>query len=470
MIRIIEPDHKFLQREPTSNLLCTCCPAPGALKCSGCHLARYCSPGCQRKDRATHAAFCKSFDDFTANKRPSPLHIRAILFPENKKAPEWTWVLMRDDRAAIALTHLYKGLPTDGLTHVTFAEHLSTRCRRVPQNWLTSLSRCQLTKGEHASSLNQSVLSLGNPAHVGTYRGPLLVVANKPDLTTKDDRGIVALMEDVEMEDVAHVMDGLAYGSEHVPCVVNLPRYPRKTLPALKVNCMGDRWRFYRDALNWSRNDAAVYTHVTVPNVKWAWEDHQWPALGAFTVGLPWVYRRATTNKDFWHCAKPFGTTKPDETLLANDELGCLTWWNIRKEADLPKRLQGPIDPFVFLVEPNPGTALLFNIYGVPIRREHVKALHGYDIKQGLDLPSGWRYRSFCRDGFKGYWDEIKNENSMPDADLSDVPSPYAWEDKHREEHWCVEGWADYEILLERIVALVAQAENKHEDSVAGAS
>lgn len=260
----IPQDNRFLSCEPTSNNICTVCPQPTDLKCAGCGVARYRSKECQKMDRPTHKYFCASFESFSADERPSPLHIRAILFPAEKDRPEWTWVLMTQDRTAIALSHLYEGLPTDGLTEETPVMYFNSLASRTPQHWITGLVRNDKTRGEGSSSINKSMLGLGPLGHLHTNWGPFLVVANKPDLASQpDDRGLIALMEDVEMEDVWPVVEGCLYGDKKSPCVVNLPRCPYKSLPGIKINCVGDRRRFHPEN---PTSDQAIYESVNVPN------------------------------------------------------------------------------------------------------------------------------------------------------------------------------------------------------------
>lgn len=231
-IRIPKND-ELLAREPRSSLLCTVCPQPGHLICSGCHVMRYCSGECQREDRPTHKFFCTSFDQFTDDKRPSPQHIRAILFPENKKKPCWTWVLRNDDRTAVSLSHMYERLPTDGLTKMTPVMYMSCTTKRVPQQWLFSVCLDQFSRGEHASSINQSVLNLGPPGHLQTYWGPNLVVGGTPELAPSagfPEHPMIARLEDVSMNSTWFVIEAVMYGDHDSPCVVNVPRYPYKSL------------------------------------------------------------------------------------------------------------------------------------------------------------------------------------------------------------------------------------------------
>lgn len=444
---------EMLSRQPPTTPLCTVCPQPGHLTCTGCRSTRYCSAECQKVDRPTHKTFCNSLASFSADTRPSSFHVRAILFPEDKKKPEWTWALIREDRTAVDLSHLYANLPTDGLTKQTPVTYISYLTSRVPQRWLTSLALCQHSRGEGSSSVNKSVMNLGPPGHLQTYWGPLLVVAGKLEpVTPADDFGMAVRMEDVEMEDVWHVIEGIIYGDRNHPCVVNLPRYPHQSLPAIKINCHGDRHRFHpsKDC----ESDAAIYEEVRVPNKEPLAAPEQWPSIMAFLLGLPWLCRLVKSTLDLWDG----NSAERDNHLLRNGELGDLS-------ACLPEHgsdLLGYPTPFVLPTQPaniqqvrSPGTHVLVHVFGEPIRAEHVKVVNLFvnetSVLTAWYVP-GVGYKTYNRDVFRKFWEDKKRENDIPGVDLSGVPSPYAWMDKPREENKFVKNFAEYESLLEEAV------------------
>ncbi|KAH8767468.1 hypothetical protein F5883DRAFT_671071 [Diaporthe sp. PMI_573] len=450
-IRIPKND-ELLARQPRSNLLCTVCPQPGNLICSGCHSMRYCSEACQREDRSTHKFFCRSFDQFSTDKRPSPQHIRAILFPENKKKPEWAWVLRNDDRTAVSLSHMYEGLPTDGLTDMTPIMYMSCTTKRVSQQWLFSLCLDQSSRGEHTSSINRSVLNLGPPGHLQTYWGPILVVAGLPELAPLPrypDHPMRARLEDVSMNDTWFVIEAVLYGDHDSPCVVNVPRYPYPSLPALKINCVGDRARFHPDKDR--RSDAATYESVTVPNKEAISIMRQYPCIAPFLLGLPWLCRLVPNCFDLYHGEDHDSFFLPSP--LANPELGCIHACLRQHGSQLigaPGPQVRPTQACNIEETQPPGTVILVHVFGEPIRLEHVKVFNlFYDHAQ----PDNWYvpgtgYKTFNRDAFRKFWDNKKAENNIPGVDLSDVPSPYAWVDKPRQEDKYVEGFAEWERFL----------------------
>jgi hypothetical protein len=76
--------------ETTNEPLCLSCNKPGTLRCSSCSNARYCSTDCQKRDWKQHKAVCRSFS--TLPQRPTPEHIRAILFPVDEEKPRFVWI------------------------------------------------------------------------------------------------------------------------------------------------------------------------------------------------------------------------------------------------------------------------------------------------------------------------------------------------------------------------------------------
>lgn len=447
----IPQDNRFLSCKPTSNNICTVFPQPTDLKCAGCGVTRYCSKKCQKMDRPTHKYFCASFDSFSADKRPSLLHIRAILFPAEKDRPEWTWVLMTQDRTAIALPHLYEGLPTDGLTQRTPVMYFNSLTSRTPQHWITGLVRNHETRGEGVSSINKSLLGLGPPGQLHTYWGPFLVVANKPDLASQpDDRGVVAFMEDMEMEDVWPVVEGCLYGDKKSPCVVNLSRCPYKSLPGIKINCVGDRRRFHPEN---PTSDQAIYESVIVPNNFPFRERWQWPSILSFMLALPWLCRFACNSTDLWEM--PANVPRhPD--LVKNDELGYL---HVSLKEHGPQFLgfRGPDIASAVRITleftPHYGSVALVHMYGDLIRPEHVRLVNMFAAEKGfgtmLVMPGLLSYKEINPSAFRKFWDEKKRENAIPGLDLRDVPPPYGWEDQPRDPDKCVKNLAHYESFFD---------------------
>ena len=69
---------------------CGMCNSATAQQCKQCHSIAYCSTQFQKNDWPSHKVPCSQYS--SANDQPSPLHRRAILFPDSEKQPEFIWI------------------------------------------------------------------------------------------------------------------------------------------------------------------------------------------------------------------------------------------------------------------------------------------------------------------------------------------------------------------------------------------
>ena len=456
-IRVDEKYHCKLSCKPTSSDICTVCPDAGKVPCPVCRLVQYCSEECLKRDLPIHWLFCKSFWPFRAIKRPFAMGIRchrAILIPEND-SPRWTWVRTTPDLLFYYLDHLYGDLPYMGLRQRAESVQLGYHSIRVPKHGIIATMRCQSTRGENMSSLNKFLQCQGPSGHLGTVWGPVIVLAFKAGDPAKctDPWGLLGCVEDLEMADVAHVFHTLVHNNPENPCVVDVSRFAHKTIPAVKINCLGDRRRFHtnKNALD----DAAIYEAVIVPNVV-CHPSIQWPSISAFMLGLPWACRAVCSSRDFWVKAGPNdeGEWIPDGDSLRNTELGCL-----------PNSFRGPgRAEFVQALVParidrndNPGTVLILHMYGEVISVEHIKMF--WLFCEETDVMNLWYkpqqvVRVFHEAAFREFWGVKKKENAIPGMDLSEVPSPYAWQKKAGREN----SYLEYSQELEKYERLLKQA------------
>ncbi|KAI1651927.1 uncharacterized protein F4817DRAFT_85270 [Daldinia loculata] len=74
---------------PTLNQ-CAVCWKEGGQLCASCKSCHYCSKECQKADWKSHKLLCK--DMTTHSERPSPFHVRAIYFPQDKAVPQLVWI------------------------------------------------------------------------------------------------------------------------------------------------------------------------------------------------------------------------------------------------------------------------------------------------------------------------------------------------------------------------------------------
>ncbi|KAI1384954.1 uncharacterized protein F4822DRAFT_378535 [Hypoxylon trugodes] len=76
-----------------SSTKCAVCWKDGGKLCTTCKSCHYCSKECQSNDWKSHKLLCEAI--VTQPNRPSPAHVRAILFPDDKPTPELVWVPCR---------------------------------------------------------------------------------------------------------------------------------------------------------------------------------------------------------------------------------------------------------------------------------------------------------------------------------------------------------------------------------------
>lgn len=216
---------------------------------------------------------------------------------------------------------------------------------------------------------------------------------------------------------------------------------------SLKVNCFGDRVRFHPDKD--PHSDAATYEPVTVPNKEPLELVRQYPCILPFLLGLPWLARIAFNSLDLYEERED----GPSLRLLANPELGCVHACLNQHGSQvrgMPRPPARPTQACSIEETQPPGTIILVHVFGEPIRMEHVKVFNlFYDHAEPYRwYVPGTGYKTYNRDVFRKFWDDKKIENNIPGVDLSDVPSPYAWMDKPRQEDKYVEGFARWEHFL----------------------
>ncbi|KAF2015556.1 hypothetical protein BU24DRAFT_480309 [Aaosphaeria arxii CBS 175.79] len=71
---------------------CEICSHAASTRCRGCLSSRYCSESCQKAGWTKHKLVCKTYKDFSDDKRPGPAFHRGILFPEDDKHPRFVWL------------------------------------------------------------------------------------------------------------------------------------------------------------------------------------------------------------------------------------------------------------------------------------------------------------------------------------------------------------------------------------------
>ncbi|KAF1849080.1 uncharacterized protein K460DRAFT_278315, partial [Cucurbitaria berberidis CBS 394.84] len=72
--------------------LCEICNTPASMTCAGCDNSRYCSKLCRKRAWKKHKLLCSIFKEFSDDKRPTPMHRRAIYFPVDDDKPRFIWL------------------------------------------------------------------------------------------------------------------------------------------------------------------------------------------------------------------------------------------------------------------------------------------------------------------------------------------------------------------------------------------
>ncbi|KAH8748093.1 hypothetical protein F5883DRAFT_653270 [Diaporthe sp. PMI_573] len=323
---------------------------------------------------------------------------------------------------------------------------------RDPKDWLTGVLRHQPSRGENTSSINKSLLGLGPPGHLATYWGPMVVVSNVPGQASPTDGAqSVAHFKDLGMQDVWTTIAFLTYGDKKSPCLVNDPRAPLRSLPSIKINCVGDRIRFHPDKD--PDSDAAIYEAVTVPNGEPFPEKSQWPSILAVMMGLPWLCRVVYNSSNLWAKDPNGDYSVTEKALVANPELGHLHAFlqtASRENFVAPAHNERVIKALCLSIEPSPhyGSVILVNMYGELIPPEHVKMVNMFAEERGFGT-SGLKETTLT--GFGEYWDQKQRENNVPGMDLRGVPSPYAGRGLPHPRERCVENLDLYNSLFKEV-------------------
>ncbi|KAF2102322.1 hypothetical protein NA57DRAFT_54238 [Rhizodiscina lignyota] len=91
--RALPDSDKCPREEQRGCAVCATTDLPKNSSCPQCDYIDYCSTTCQKLDWKLHKPLCKSLKDF---KEVPQGYIRAILFPEEKRDPQWVFLKIKD--------------------------------------------------------------------------------------------------------------------------------------------------------------------------------------------------------------------------------------------------------------------------------------------------------------------------------------------------------------------------------------
>jgi hypothetical protein len=221
--------------------LCTVCDKDNARLCARCKSAAYCSEICQKVDWRTHKLLCAAFSEFDVSGRPTVNHVRAVLFPVDKKTPQLIW-----------LPWYWRGIPGDNYQSPVLDEFLGAGVfpERSPVDYNPILKRASrdcvticcregfLVDGSVPNS-SVSAITSTKPGRYHDWRGPILAYSKHgPDMNAR-------ICKDLDMNDFRHAADYFRWYN-YEPVLPASPAQPSQSpkVKGVRVNCDGDQKMF----------------------------------------------------------------------------------------------------------------------------------------------------------------------------------------------------------------------------------
>ncbi|KAI8944556.1 hypothetical protein F4801DRAFT_571314 [Xylaria longipes] len=403
---------------------CIICNKPNSLRCGRCKSVSYCSKLCQRGDYPVHKLLCASFLNFDMTTRPTREHIRAVLFPVDKKKPELIWLHCKwvdmedpfDRRWQCPNTEPF--LNEHGPIHVPI-QYNSVLARHLPNTVCVSYRDTFLVDG---SVRNASILVITGaiPGLHYDWCGPIIAYGKVgPGLDPQECR-------DIDMNDFRHIADYfVSYASDRVPSTPTVPPANVKKIKGVRINCLGDQKMFNKPQLE----------EIELSEMNTIFTEHDNSDI-ATRIGLPIFTQRCFPHPNWANIQdwELFGRRSPynnqDATFLhlccdpkAKDDLsrGVLGWgW-------ASQQWQNYV-----------GSVIVVRQDKKPLLPWHVEALCRYCRYQVRDymahsmgeyapekpMSKGLVLSMICRPTFSILWFNMLREKSEK-SELSDVPSPY---------------------------------------------
>ncbi|KAK5635129.1 hypothetical protein RRF57_010841 [Xylaria bambusicola] len=231
---------------PETSDSCIICDKPNALRCKRCRGASYCSKLCQRGDYPIHKLLCNAFSTFDISKRPTNEHVRAVLFPVDKRQPKLIWLhcewkhLEEDEDGgrghqipdAIPFLHEYP--------YTANVQYNPVLARSLDNIVCVSYRDGFLIDGSAPNSSIKAIIETRRGYH-HDWRGPILAYGRVgPGLDPPECR-------DIDMNDFHHITDYfVSYASDLVSLPASLPADTpgSRIVKGVRINCIGDEKMF----------------------------------------------------------------------------------------------------------------------------------------------------------------------------------------------------------------------------------
>ncbi|KAK1764628.1 hypothetical protein QBC33DRAFT_497166 [Phialemonium atrogriseum] len=401
----------FSQAAPSVHNLCNMCESEGTKACGKCGDAYYCSAECQRSDWPMHKILCKAFSDFKSDKRPSPEHFRAVIFPMTQGEPEFVWLGYNQLRGTTTVEHPDLGKVTKIIgrpalpTSATLYVPITTTAQFSGKGMAHALCIWGLqvhTTGIVPELLNQSQAALGKPGLLRPWFGPHIHVAITQDAQSEGaQNNSKAGDRDITMRDFRHIVDFYQNYKDN-PCIANPDRSVSQSIPAIKISSTNDPFNKQMgitDTMRTVKVQAPLQT-----------DRFQTAVTLANLVGLSWWLRDGNPI-----------TSEGIERPWKNADARYLDTITVACTVDDRTYAYSGTTPLQ-------GSVLVMHAKGLPLDFHHIWAFNEY-----LDLVMITRGIP-SKPAFKAYWARYKDVKARSGICMDNVPSPYDLEDPELED------------------------------------
>ncbi|KAJ9144617.1 hypothetical protein NKR23_g5966 [Pleurostoma richardsiae] len=428
--------------------LCISCDEIGTSKCSGCNMANYCSPECQKKDWPVHKPMCKNWREFCKFERPSNHHYRAILLPTSQAQPVFVWLDSKQE--VVHLGPVTFSLRKRGTGNIMNG---AIPYRRIGHG-LNMHTKVPLWERGVGEDFNQCVAAMLKPGLGRSWYGDIIIHAFQYE--HREDGRTLLLHDILSQEPIDASMRDYRCAVDYFKacfrnsCVVDPESFPstEETLPGVKIDCAGDykRYKYFKLPAG-TRPDLAAdegYMQPVIVRRKSA-ATRQFISAWASILGLRWVVRRDDNCMDWIENQDDVRAVHPARyevmEFMDNPRAQFVSVFHAKLQVE-NKKADGTADSADDVVEKKTiitrpsdmGTVIVMHERGAQLHPLHIVAFNRFtkamfDREKNHAL-SNVDARGFNAKGFEAYWKGFKRTCKLPgfEAMIADVPSPYEFE------------------------------------------